>query len=72
MVNNLVDMEWKFGVTASTDELRQVGSTFLQLKLTIDKGGEARYVATRRSSLETQSAQLPPRPPALPRTFELR
>ena len=30
-VNELVDMEWKFGVTASSHELQTVGSTFLQL-----------------------------------------
>lgn len=39
MANELVDMEWKFGVTAASNELAQVGSTFLHLKLVIDKGG---------------------------------
>mmetsp|Transcript_87509 Transcript_87509/g.175081 ORF Transcript_87509/g.175081 Transcript_87509/m.175081 type:complete len:227 (-) Transcript_87509:87-767(-) len=38
MANQVVDMEWKFGVTAASDELGQVGSTFLHLKLVIDKG----------------------------------
>eukprot|EP01104_Vermistella_antarctica_P015293 TRINITY_DN4979_c0_g1_i1.p1 TRINITY_DN4979_c0_g1~~TRINITY_DN4979_c0_g1_i1.p1 ORF type:complete len:201 (-),score=37.56 TRINITY_DN4979_c0_g1_i1:151-753(-) len=38
MVNELVDMDWKFGVTASNSELGRVGSTFLQLKLVLDKG----------------------------------
>jgi hypothetical protein len=38
MANQLVDMEWKFGVTASSSDLKAVGSTFLQLKLVIDKG----------------------------------
>lgn len=45
MVNKLVDVEWKFGVTASTDEMDQVGDTFLQLKLVVDKsagGGGSR------------------------------
>lgn len=37
--NSIVDMEWKFGVTAATDELERAGGTFLQLKLTLDKGG---------------------------------
>jgi len=37
--NQLVDMEWKFGVTASTDELEKVGACFLQLKLVLDRGG---------------------------------
>jgi hypothetical protein len=38
-VDELVDMEWKFGVTASNDELGNVGACFLQLKLKIDRGG---------------------------------
>ena len=37
MVNELIDVEWKFGVTGSTDEIEQVGETFLQLKLLVDK-----------------------------------
>ena len=37
MVNELIDVEWKFGVTGSTDEIEQVGETFLQLKLVVDK-----------------------------------
>ncbi len=39
MANEVVDMEWKFGVTAATSEVAQVGSTFLQVKLVVDKGG---------------------------------
>lgn len=31
----LVDLDWSFGVTASSNECNQVGKTFLQLKLTI-------------------------------------
>jgi len=38
MVNNLVDMEWKFGLTASNSDLGKVRSSFLQLKLVVDKG----------------------------------
>jgi len=38
MVSQIVDIEWRFGVTASNTELQQVGSTFLQLKLVLDKG----------------------------------
>ena len=37
-VNELVDMEWKFGVTTATSEAQTVGSTFLQIKLVLDKG----------------------------------
>ncbi|KAF0972657.1 hypothetical protein FDP41_008906 [Naegleria fowleri] len=38
-VHPLLDLDWRFGVTASSSELNEVGSTFLQLKLTIDDGG---------------------------------
>jgi len=38
MVNKLVDLDWKFGVTIGSNQQRQVGSTFLQLKLVLDKG----------------------------------
>ena len=34
-VNPLKDMDWRFGVTASSSELNQVGTTFLQLKLVV-------------------------------------
>lgn len=40
MVNPLVDMEWKFGVTTATSDMKVVGNSFLQLKLVIDKGGK--------------------------------
>jgi len=39
MVNQLVDMEWKFGVTAGSSDLKVVGQTFLQLKMVIDRSG---------------------------------
>ncbi|KAK3101610.1 hypothetical protein FSP39_004835 [Pinctada imbricata] len=38
MVNQLTDMEWKFGVTAASSEMDKVGNTFLQLKLVINTG----------------------------------
>lgn len=41
-VNQLVDMDWRFGVTASTDELGKVGSCHLQLRLVIDRGNKKR------------------------------
>ncbi|NXA56220.1 COMD7 protein, partial [Nothocercus julius] len=44
MINQLIDMEWKFGVTAGSSELHQVGSIFLQLKLVIKKGGQMENV----------------------------
>lgn len=39
-VNQLVDLEWKFGVTSSSSEMWRVGNTFLQLKLIINKAGQ--------------------------------
>lgn len=36
--NQLIDMDWTFGVTAASDDCDQVGKTFLQLKLTVDEG----------------------------------
>ncbi|XP_014776924.1 COMM domain-containing protein 7 [Octopus bimaculoides] len=38
MVNQLVDMDWKFGVTLSSSELSKVGNTFIQLKLVVSNG----------------------------------
>ena len=37
-VNQLVDMEWRFGVTAADSDIKKVGNTFLQLKLVLNKG----------------------------------
>lgn len=34
--NQLVDLDWKFGATASSDDCNHLGKTFLQLKFTID------------------------------------
>ncbi|XP_062360988.1 COMM domain-containing protein 7 isoform X2 [Cinclus cinclus] len=44
MINQLIDMEWKFGVTAGSSELEKVGSIFLQLKLVIKKGSQLENV----------------------------
>jgi len=38
-VNSLIDLSWNFGVTVSTDEVKRLGATYLQLKLVLDKGG---------------------------------
>mmetsp|Transcript_2506 Transcript_2506/g.3993 ORF Transcript_2506/g.3993 Transcript_2506/m.3993 type:complete len:242 (+) Transcript_2506:21-746(+) len=38
-VNKLVDIDWRFGVSSSSSELQQVGRTYLQLRLQLDKGG---------------------------------
>uniref|UniRef100_A0AAV2JCF8 COMM domain-containing protein n=1 Tax=Knipowitschia caucasica TaxID=637954 RepID=A0AAV2JCF8_KNICA len=37
-VNQLLDLEWKFGVTVGTSEIHKVGNIFLQLKLVMRKG----------------------------------
>lgn len=42
MINQLVDMEWKFVVNAATSEGTHVGESFIQLKLVIDKGGSSK------------------------------
>jgi len=33
----LIDMDWSFGVTAASDDINNVGRTFLQLKLTLER-----------------------------------
>jgi len=38
MVNKLILPEWRFGITTGNKELREVGNTFLQLKLILDRG----------------------------------
>ncbi|XP_008303995.1 COMM domain-containing protein 7 [Stegastes partitus] len=43
-VNQLVDMEWKFGVTVGTSEIQKVGNIFLQLKLVVRKGNSTENV----------------------------
>nr|XP_024653294.1 COMM domain-containing protein 7 [Macaca nemestrina] len=44
MINQLIDMEWKFGVTSGSSELEKVGSIFLQLKLVVKKGNQTENV----------------------------
>ncbi|XP_055366326.1 COMM domain-containing protein 7 isoform X2 [Betta splendens] len=43
-VNQLVDMEWKFGVTVGTSEVQKVGNIFLQLKLVVRKGSSTENI----------------------------
>ncbi|CAE1226618.1 COMMD7 [Acanthosepion pharaonis] len=38
MVNRLVDVDWKFGVTLASSEITKVGNTFVQLKLVLSNG----------------------------------
>jgi len=35
----LVDATWRFGVTVSSDDLAKIGTTYVQLALTVDRGG---------------------------------
>jgi COMM domain containing 7 len=51
MMNELVDMQWKFGVTAATEEVEHVGSSHLQLKLVMDKGSGSRENVVLEMSL---------------------
>ncbi|CAO2585019.1 COMM domain-containing protein 7 [Lemmus lemmus] len=44
MINQLIDMKWRFGVTSGSSELEKVGSIFLQLKLVVKKGKQAENV----------------------------
>ena len=37
-VNEMVDFQWRFGVTASSSSVDRVGRTFLHIQLTIDTG----------------------------------
>ena len=39
-IKSLQNMEWKFGVTASSEELDTVGNTFLQMKFTLASGSK--------------------------------
>lgn len=41
-VNELVDFQWRFGVTAASSEVDKVGATFLQLTLVLDAGNGTR------------------------------
>jgi hypothetical protein len=43
-VNELHDISWKFGVTASTSEGEKVGACFLQLQLTIQRAEKREQV----------------------------
>jgi hypothetical protein len=40
--NQLVDMSWRFGLTAGNNSMKHVGDSFLQLALQLDQGGAQR------------------------------
>lgn len=37
-VNQLTDMQWEFGVIASSSEVKEQGTVYLQLRLSVNKG----------------------------------
>eukprot|EP00494_Astrolonche_serrata_P006146 UN06163 len=37
--NKLIDMEWNFGISVSSDSLKHLGNTFLHIKLVIEESG---------------------------------
>ncbi|KAH3745459.1 COMM domain containing 7 [Pelomyxa schiedti] len=41
-INNLVDLKWRFGVTTANSQRDKVGSTFMQVKLVLDKGNDVK------------------------------
>jgi len=44
MVNKLLLPEWRFGITAANKDLKNVGTTWMQLKLVLDRGdGQKSY-----------------------------
>lgn len=45
-VNHLTDMEWRFGVVSGSSEVRKAGSTFLQMKMTVNDGANSEDVWT--------------------------
>lgn len=50
-VASLVDAQWRFGVTASTDDVGRVGATFVQLKVSLrGTTGRGRCGRSRRPS----------------------
>eukprot|EP01088_Endostelium_zonatum_P005294 TRINITY_DN1685_c0_g1_i1.p1 TRINITY_DN1685_c0_g1~~TRINITY_DN1685_c0_g1_i1.p1 ORF type:complete len:203 (-),score=43.71 TRINITY_DN1685_c0_g1_i1:93-701(-) len=51
MINELVDMEWKFGVTSGTSESFNTGSTFLQLKMILNQGNGSNQSVNMELSL---------------------
>jgi hypothetical protein len=50
--NQLVDMDWTFGVTSASDDCDHVGKTFLQLKLTLSNGSAGTQLVFMELSLD--------------------
>ena len=47
-VNEVRELQWSFGVTAASSQLDRVGATFLQLRLSIDRGTHMQAVLMGR------------------------
>eukprot|EP00981_Chlorochromonas_danica_P002055 scaffold420_cov169-Ochromonas_danica.AAC.15 len=50
--NKLIDMDWTFGVTASSDDCDHVGKTFLQLKLVLEQQNNERRTVFMELTLD--------------------
>uniref|UniRef100_A0A5F8A8U1 COMM domain containing 7 n=1 Tax=Macaca mulatta TaxID=9544 RepID=A0A5F8A8U1_MACMU len=72
MINQLIDMEWKFGVTSGSSELEKVGSIFLQLKLVVKKGNQTENVYIDSSITFSRKLFQSPQARNLPATPELK
>ncbi|XP_008579491.1 PREDICTED: COMM domain-containing protein 7-like [Galeopterus variegatus] len=73
MINQLIDIDWKFGVTSGSSELEKVGSIILQLQLVVKKGNQTENMYTELSlpqfcsflhGMECVSTGMDPSPPA--------
>eukprot|EP01132_Coremiostelium_polycephalum_P010083 gene10083-12368_t len=51
-INQVLDMQWRFGVTTASSESTKSGSTFLQLKLVLDKGNDSKEDVHMELTLE--------------------
>ncbi len=57
----LLDADWRFGVTVSTDDVGRVGTTFMQMRLLIDEGkggAQDQFVELNVSQFFTLLSQL--------------
>nr|XP_050853155.1 COMM domain-containing protein 7-like [Vespula vulgaris] len=41
-INKILDISWRFGVTAASSDSDKVGKSFLQLKLCLDEGSRVK------------------------------
>ncbi|EFN78263.1 COMM domain-containing protein 7 [Harpegnathos saltator] len=43
-ISKIIDVSWRFGVTAASNDSDNVAKSFLQLKLSLDNGGKINNV----------------------------